>query len=61
MEQTRSEKGNSEASRKRREAFVEETNKRIEALLGAKQKEQFRQLRRERERFVEHELREEDD
>jgi hypothetical protein len=61
MNQTKSEKGNSEAARKRREAFVDETNKKIEALLDAKQKEHFRQLRRERERFVDHELREEDD
>jgi|SRR5450759_799197 hypothetical protein len=60
MKQTKSEIGNSEAARKRREAFVDETNRKIEALLDAKQKEQFRQLRRERERFVEHELREED-
>jgi len=61
MMQARSEKSGSEAARKRREAFVEETNTKIEALLDARQKEQFRQLRRERERFVEHELREEDD
>ncbi len=61
MKQSKSEKSNSETARKRREAFVEETNKKIEALLNAKQKEQFQQLRRERERFVEHELREEDD
>jgi hypothetical protein len=61
MKQTKSEKSNSDAARKRREAFVDETNKKIEVLLDAKQKEQFRQLRRERERFVDHELREEDD
>jgi hypothetical protein len=52
---------NSEAAQKRRAAFLEETNKKIEALLNARQKEQFRQLQRERERFVEHELREEED
>jgi hypothetical protein len=61
MKQTKSEKSNSDAARKRREAFVDETNKKIEVLLDSKQKEQFRQLRRERERFVDHELREEDD
>lgn len=61
MKQLRSEKENSKASRKRREAFVEETNRKIEALLDVKQKGQFCQLRRGRERFVEHELREEDD
>ena len=61
IKQARSEKGSSETARKRREAFVDETNMKIEALLNAKQKEQFRKLRRERERFVEHELREEDD
>ena len=52
---------NSDVARKRRETFLEETNKKIEALLNAKQKEQFRQLQHERERFVEHELREEED
>jgi len=52
---------NSEAARKRREAFLEETNQKIEALLNERQKEQFRQLQHERERFVEHELREEED
>ncbi len=52
---------NSDAARKRRELFLEETNRKIEELLSAKQKEQFRQLQHERERFVEHELREEED
>ena len=52
---------NSEAARKRRASFLEETNEKIEALLNAKQREQFRQLQHERERFVEHELREEED
>jgi hypothetical protein len=47
--------------RRLKESFLDETNKKIEALLNAKQREQFRQLRRERERFVEHELREEED
>ncbi len=61
MKEAKSGSGNSEAARKRRETFLEETNKRIEALLNAKQKEQFHQLQRERERFVEHELREEED
>lgn len=61
MKQARSGNENSEAARKRRETFLDETNKKIEALLNAKQKEQFHQLQRERERFVEHELREEED
>ncbi len=61
MKETKSYKGDPEAARKRREAFMEETNKKIEALLNEKQKEQFRQLQRERERFVQHELHEEDD
>ncbi len=52
---------NSDAANKRRETFLEETNKKIELLLNAKQKEQFHQLQHERERFVEHELREEED
>ncbi|GEM_PF-6708029 len=52
---------NSEAAHKRRDAFLEETNQKIEALLNPKQKEQYRQLQHERERFVEHELREEEE
>jgi len=52
---------NSPAARKRREEFMEETNTKIESLLNEKQKQQFRQLQHERERFVEHELREEED
>lgn len=61
MKQAKPGMENSDAARKRRETFLEETNKKIEALLNAKQKEQFRQLQHERERFVEHELREEED
>ncbi len=61
MKQPKTGRDNSDAARKRKEAFLEETNKKIEALLTARQKEQFRQLQRERERFVEHELREEEE
>ena len=61
MKQAKPGMENSDAARKRRETFLEETNKKIETLLNAKQKEQFRQLQHERERFVEHELREEED
>ncbi len=61
MKQAKPGMENSDAARKRRETFLEETNKKIEELLNAKQKEQFRQLQHQRERFVEHELREEED
>ncbi len=61
MKHGKSTKDNSEAARQRRATFVAETTKKIEALLNAKQRDQFHLLQRERERFVEHELREEDD
>jgi len=61
MKEARPGMENSPAARKRREEFLEETNKKIESLLNEKQKEQFRQLQHERDRFVEHELREEED
>ncbi len=61
MKQVKPGMENSDAARKRRESFLEETNAKIEALLNPKQKEHFRQLQHERERFVEHELREEED
>ena len=61
MKQAKLTRGNPEEAGKRRAAFVEETNTKIEGLLNPRQKEQFRLLKRERERFVEHELREEDD
>lgn len=61
MKQAKLARGDREKERKFRESFLDETNKKIEALLNTKQKEQFRLLRRERERFVEHELREEED
>ena len=61
MKHAQSAKGNSEDARRRRAAFVAETTKKIEALLTAKQRDQFHLLQRERDRFVEHELREEDD
>ena len=61
MKQAKLARGGREKVRRLKESFLDETNKKIEALLNAKQREQFRQLRRERERFVEHELREEED
>jgi hypothetical protein len=61
MKQAKPGMENSDAARKRRESFLDETNTKIEALLNPKQKEHFRQLQHERERFVEHELREEED
>jgi len=53
--------GDREKERQFRQSFLDETNKKIEALLNERQKEQFRLLRSERERFVQHELREEED
>ncbi|HTX17184.1 MAG TPA: hypothetical protein VMG34_00885 [Bacteroidota bacterium] len=53
--------GDPEKEREIRRTFLDETNKKIEALLTPHQLEQFRLLQTERERFVEHELREEED
>ena len=53
--------GDRDRERQIRQRFLEETNKKIEALLTPHQQEQFRLLQRERERFVEHELREEEE
>lgn len=61
MRQAKLAHGNREKERHFRAAFLDETNRKIEALLNERQKEQFRLLRSERERFVEHELREEED
>ena len=52
--------GDREKEREIRRAFLDETNRKIEALLTTRQREQFHLLQRERERFVEHELREEE-
>ena len=54
------EKAGSQETNKLREAFMNETNAKIEAILTPKQKEQFHELLKERERFVEHELKEEE-
>ncbi|HTR82220.1 MAG TPA: hypothetical protein VMM58_11380 [Bacteroidota bacterium] len=60
MKEKKSYHGDPEGAKERREAFLKETNKKIEALLNPRQLEQFHLLQRERERFVEHELKEED-
>ena len=61
MSQVKLAHGDREKERRFRETFLDETNRKIESLLNPRQKEQFRLLRSERERFVEHELREEED
>jgi len=60
MKQAKLARGNREKERQFRATFLDETNRKIEELLSPRQKEQFRLLRSERERFVEHELREEE-
>jgi hypothetical protein len=53
-------KNDPHVAEKLRENFINDTNGKIEALLNPKQKEQFREMEQERERFVEEEMEEEE-
>ena len=59
IKQIQAEREDTAGTRKLRNDFIDQTNNRIELILTSKQREQFRHLRREQERFIDHEFGEE--
>jgi len=59
IKQIQAEREDTAGAKMLRNDFIDQTNNSIERILSSKQREQFRHLRREQERFIDHEFGEE--